>query len=149
MKIRIRRTKDYQEIFKTMEAIGSETHDLVNTDLAWVASMDSKDVGLVGLRNLTSDYVIIDDGPATDIGLPKDRQLKIKKTLFDKVKDYIWRRTKMIYSMNAEDGIKFLESVGFAPIGESQMPKGFSHPCLVCPKKGKSCFPKLMLLKLK
>lgn len=149
MKIRIRKTKRYQEIFKTMKTIGSETHDLENTDLAWMASMDGRDVGLVGIRNLNSDYVIIDDGPAADIRLPKDRQFEIRRALFEKVRDYVQGETKAIYSMNAEDGIEFLELVGFKPINEAKIPKGFSHPCLACSKKGKSCFPKLMLLKLK
>lgn len=149
MKFRIRETKDYQQILETMKVIGSETHDLENTDQAWIASLDSRDVGLLGIRNLNPSYVIIDDGPAAGLRLPKERRVEIKKRLFDRVREYLQGRTKAIYSMNAEDGIEFLKSVGFEPIDETNMPEGFSHPCLVCSKKGKSCFPRLMLLKLK
>jgi N-acetylglutamate synthase-like GNAT family acetyltransferase len=141
-------TRDKKLLRSSLKAVGSETHGVEENVIAWIAYESEQVIGLVGLRHLRPDYVVIDSGPVARKDFPNARKRTIQKALLNVAEKYALQYSASILTHNADESIKFLEGEGFVIQDENSLDPEYSHPCFSCRLKDRECFPKLMQKKI-
>lgn len=145
MNIKVRKTHDYKALNKAMKAVGSETHGHETNEIAWVAYFENKVAGVIGLRHLKPNYVIIDAGPAVNPKLDPAIQAHVLNKLLNTATKYARKYSNIIYTHNADEMVqKLTETYGFRTWQREAPDKTYTHPCLECKLRNKECFPVLL-----